>query len=283
MRSMFLRNSILLAAAGAAPTGALAVAGAAPTGADFDAAPFPSAPVNLNASQWIGHFADGRPYNASLAIYDPRKLSIALSPNGCVDHAPVSATAKFAGCAYAVNGGFFDFPPKAACEGNLVISGGVRQFPSDALTNIAVNATHAIAGYLANGSMALSLGISSLVSGRGWLVRGGKQYVNSSRECGPNDSFVRELAPRTGVGVRADGAGMLLTIDGIEGTSLAAGCSLWEFADLFLELGATVAVNLDGGGSTTAVYDGKVFNKPHCADTWTVCERAVTSVACVAA
>jgi hypothetical protein len=64
--------------------------------------------VPLNASQWTGHFADGRPYNASLAIFDPRKLSIALSPNGCVDHAPVSATAKFASCAYAVNGGFFD-------------------------------------------------------------------------------------------------------------------------------------------------------------------------------
>lgn len=274
MRGVFLGSSILLA-----------FAGAAPTGADYDATPFPSAPVRLNASQWTGHFPDGRPYNASLATFDPRKLSIALSPNGCVDHAPVSATAKYAGCAYAVNGGFFDFPPKAACEGNLVIGGGVRQFPSDALTNIAVNGTHALAGYLTNGSMALSLGVSSLVSGRGWLVRGGKQYVNASREWpgGPNDPFVRELAPRTGVGVRGDGTGMLLTIDGIEGTSLAAGCSLWEFANLFLDLGAIQAVNMDGGGSTTAVYNGKVFNKPHCADTWTVCERAVTSVACVAA
>jgi exopolysaccharide biosynthesis protein len=35
-----------------------------------------------------------------------------------------------------------------------------------------------------------------------------------------------------------------------------------ELAAFLLELGATDAMNLDGGGSTTMFLDGKVMNKP---------------------
>jgi exopolysaccharide biosynthesis protein len=253
---------------------------------DWDATPFPLSNVLLNVSQWTGRFpGTNRQYNASLAIFDPRKFSIALGANGCVQHAPVSDTAKGANCTYSTNAGFFAFPPHAACEGNLFLGGALKQFLSPSLANVAVNGTHSLAGYFASGSSASAVGPSSLVSGRGWLVRRGRSYVNSSREFpdAGTDGFVREWAPRTGAGVRADGAGMLLTIDGIEGTSQAAGGSLWEFADLLVELGAALAVNLDGGGSTTAVYKGAVFNKPHCADSWTVCERDVTTITCVGA
>jgi hypothetical protein len=38
--------------------------------------------------------------------------------------------------------------------------------------------------------------------------------------------------------------------------------TLREFADLFSSLGATWALNLDGGGSTTMVVDGDVKNRP---------------------
>ena len=52
------------------------------------------------------------------------------------------------------------------------------------------------------GSSASAVGPSSLVSGRGWLVRRGRSYVNSSREFpdAGTDGFVREWAPRTGAG-----------------------------------------------------------------------------------
>lgn len=44
----------------------------------------------------------------------------------------------------------------------------------------------------------------------------------------------------------------------------------------------TQAVNLDGGGSTTAVYNGRIYNRPTCADTpEPVCERAVTTIVCI--
>lgn len=193
-------------------------------GDDWSSLPFPPS-CEFNATQWAGRFpGTARPYNASLAIFDPRKFSVAMSADGCVQHAPVTTTAKDAQCLYATNAGFFDFPPHAACEGNLFLGGALKQFLSPLLTNIAVNGTHALVGYFASGATAVAVRPASLVSGRGWLVRDGKSYVNASREFpqAATDGFVREWAPRTGAGVRADGAGMLLTIDGIEGTSQAA-------------------------------------------------------------
>lgn len=39
--------------------------------------------------------------------------------------------------------------------------------------------------------------------------------------------------------------------------------------------------NLDGGGSSVSVKDGKVIDKPTCMDTSLVCERPVTSITCM--
>lgn len=57
-------------------------------------------------------------------------------------------------------------------------------------------------------------------------------------------------------------------------------------ADLLVDLGVQNAINLDGGGSATAVQNGTVVNFPsdECPAAYhgvtTSCERAVTSVTC---
>lgn len=45
-------------------------------------------------------------------------------------------------------------------------------------------------------------------------------------------------------------------------TKKSAGLSLYEMADFLQSLGATVAYNLDGGGSSTMVFQGEVVNNP---------------------
>ena len=236
---------------------------AAPTGDDWVALPFPSAPAALNATKFAGKFrTTGRAYSATLATFDPRKWSVGLPPNGCVDHATTSSSATLLSCAYAANAGFFDFPPHAACEGNLILAGSVKQFTAAARVNVAANATHTMIGYSSNATVA-SVAPTSLVSGLFWLVRNGAPYVTQSREYpaqGKAPTFVTEKAPRTGSGVRADGVGLTLAVDGIEGRS--EGADLFEFSDLFIEMGAVVAMNNDGGGSTTTALHGKVFNTP---------------------
>jgi exopolysaccharide biosynthesis protein len=41
-----------------------------------------------------------------------------------------------------------------------------------------------------------------------------------------------------------------------------SGMTLGELASLMVELGAESAINLDGGGSTSLVRDGRLVNRP---------------------
>lgn len=66
------------------------------------------------------------------------------------------------------------------------------------------------------------------------------------------------LNPRTALGQRADGAVLLLTVDGRQATSL--GATMSDMVDVMLAFGAVNAGNLDGGGSTVCYYDKTVMN-----------------------
>jgi phosphodiester glycosidase len=66
--------------------------------------------------------------------------------------------------------------------------------------------------------------------------------------------------PRTGIGRRGDGRLLLVVVDGRRKGSV--GMTLLEFAKLFRNLGATDALNLDGGGSSTMVVKGAIMNRP---------------------
>ncbi len=57
-------------------------------------------------------------------------------------------------------------------------------------------------------------------------------------------------APRTAVGIRADGSVILYTIDGRQ-SGYSVGASYTQVAERLIELGCVEAVALDGGGSTT--------------------------------
>ena len=45
-------------------------------------------------------------------------------------------------------------------------------------------------------------------------------------------------------------------------SSESAGMTMPEFAQLFVDLGAQTAYNLDGGGSATMYFNGEVVNNP---------------------
>lgn len=72
--------------------------------------------------------------------------------------------------------------------------------------------------------------------------------------------LVRGREPRTVLATKPDGTVLLITIDGRRRRSW--GASMEQAAFLARRLGATQAVNLDGGGSTTFVARGHVLNHP---------------------
>jgi len=74
-------------------------------------------------------------------------------------------------------------------------------------------------------------------------------------------TFVASRQPRTLAGVRPDGTLLLVTVDGRR-PGWSVGMTLPEAARLMRSLGATDALNLDGGGSTTMTVRGQVVNRP---------------------
>lgn len=119
--------------------------------------------------------------------------------------------------------------------------------------------------------VAVSVGISAnadhikaAIGGNYALVTHGNPM---ERPDGSKDAMIDSLHPRTAIGFSDDGKIMyLVTVDGRSDKS--RGMSLPELARLMKELGATEAMNLDGGGSTTMIVrhagdgSGEVVNVP---------------------
>jgi N-acetylglucosamine-1-phosphodiester alpha-N-acetylglucosaminidase len=255
-------------------------------GDDLDVFPWRSAPFSpLVARSWNGSAPHtGRAYTGHVGIVqDSSQFSFELPANGCKIRNNVSAVAPAFGCTVATNGGFFSFA--GACEGDAIINGSTVIWGGEdrAVFGVVPGKKSTMIGYVSNSTVG-SYGFYSLLSGLGFLVRNGANYVNSSHEFQPSpggSSFVTEKAPRTAVGVTADGSLFLAVVDGIE--VLGVGPDLYEFADILIqEVGAQAAINLDGGGSSDMTYEGQIFSRPTCEDQpEPICERPVTTIACI--
>jgi Phosphodiester glycosidase len=104
----------------------------------------------------------------------------------------------------------------------------------------------------------------SIVSAAPILLRDGQEAIDAVREgvFDPRDlfdyGFSAERHARTIAGIDRHGRLLLVTADGVPGVS--EGLTLSEEAELMRTLGATDAMNLDGGGSTTFVVNGSTVN-----------------------
>jgi exopolysaccharide biosynthesis protein len=67
--------------------------------------------------------------------------------------------------------------------------------------------------------------------------------------------------PRTGIGIIDENHFVFIVVDG-RSPGYSNGVTLTEFAQIFKDLGCTDAYNMDGGGSSTMVFLGRVVNNP---------------------
>ena len=74
-------------------------------------------------------------------------------------------------------------------------------------------------------------------------------------------TFAGDLHPRTAIGALPDGRALLLVADGRHPPE-RVGISLHDLARVLIGMGAREAINLDGGGSTAMVVQGKLVNVP---------------------
>ncbi len=102
------------------------------------------------------------------------------------------------------------------------------------------------------------------------LIINGEISVDSDDEVGK----AMTSNPRTAVGYLGDNHYVLVVADGR--TSASEGLSLLQLAEFMQTLGVIQAYNLDGGGSSTMYYNGKVINNP--TTNGSVAERKVSDI-----
>ena len=103
------------------------------------------------------------------------------------------------------------------------------------------------------------------------LVESGQIAVTENDEVG----MAMASNPRTAIGTVAKNHYLFVVSDGR--TSESAGLSLYELANFMKSLGATKVYNLDGGGSSTMVFQGEVVNNPTTNGN-KISERAVSDI-----
>ena len=99
-----------------------------------------------------------------------------------------------------------------------------------------------------------------VTNGVSMLLRDGRIDVTWEQEKA-SKSFAEMRHPRTAVAKLKDGKFLMIAVDGRH-PGVSVGMTLKELADYLLSIGATDAMNLDGGGSTTMFVGGKVVNVP---------------------
>ena len=106
------------------------------------------------------------------------------------------------------------------------------------------------------------------------LVEDGQVVVSTGEEV----DQAMTSNPRTAIGQISALHYLVIVSDGR--TSESAGLTLYQLATLFAQRGCTVAYNLDGGGSSTMVFNGNVVNNPTSGGS--IAERAVSDIVYIA-
>lgn len=103
-------------------------------------------------------------------------------------------------------------------------------------------------------------GATQAIGGGPTLVLSGKnQRFNDGDDESYQLSSMRERHPRSAIGW-SDSEFIWVSVDGRQRASI--GMRMDELAALMMELGCKEAMNLDGGGSSTLWFEGKVRNRP---------------------
>lgn len=167
-----------------------------------------------------------------------------------------SAAAARSGAVLAVNaGGFFSHEGQLLPVGITVVDGEVLTFADTHLSFVGFNRS----GQLVGGPISTREELDALdvLHGASFLptlLRGGvKQPIPST--------WANTRHPRTMIGHFDNGDLLVIVIDGRR-AGWSMGVTLEEAQDKLLEFRVRDAYNLDGGGSSTFYYNGKVFNRP---------------------
>ena len=200
--------------------------------------------ARIIGKRWSGYIA---------VIDDPMRVSLSVCPvfSSELRGSSVAEHAENSGAVLAINGGGFEDPDGAGKGaipmGNVVANGELRW--NSYGSTVGMDA----AGQLHVGEFS---GLRCMELGLQWAVSYGPTLVENGEIRAGLDGLY--LEPRTAVGQRADGAVILVVIQGRQPAAL--GVSRQELAEIMVEYGAVNAGNLDGGASSDMFFRGEYVN-----------------------
>ncbi|AJA48735.1 exopolysaccharide biosynthesis protein [Clostridium pasteurianum DSM 525 = ATCC 6013] len=217
---------------------------------------------------------DGKKFTGlMLVVHDPTRVKIGYSSKLGDVGEKTSQIAKNNDAIAAINGGGFQDKAKnstatwtgtGALPTGIIISGGKLIYPKE---NVDYNQKYiGVTGITKEGRLVvgdhsinelMKYNVKEAICFGPTLIAGGTLMTRDSYGR-PIDS--QGANPRTAIGQRADGAILMLAIDGRQG--LQMGATIGDVQRVMKEQGAVNAVNLDGGASTTLYYNGSVQNNP---------------------
>jgi exopolysaccharide biosynthesis protein len=213
-------------------------------------------------------------YVADVVLSDAKYLKAALAGNtyGRNIKAATSEIAATQNAIFAINGDYYGFRDSGYVLRNGVLyrdsaryDGDDEALVIDAAGNFSIihESQESIKSLSAKGAwQILSFGPA--------LVENGKIVVDTASEV----SQSMNSNPRTAIGQISNLHYVFIVSDGR--TAENQGLSLLELAQEFQERGCVTAYNLDGGGSSTMYFNGKIVNNP--TDGRTAKEREVSDI-----
>ncbi|MEA5051810.1 MAG: phosphodiester glycosidase family protein [Oscillospiraceae bacterium] len=210
--------------------------------------------------------------DVTVSSADYLKTAFAQSAYGRNVTETTSAIAQENNAILAINGDYYGARTAGWVIRNGVLYRDAADSGTDALAVMADGSFEIVAqGGGTTADELLAGGAQQVFSFGPALVTDGTIAVSEDEEVGK----AKASNPRTAVGIVGELHYLFVVSDGR--TSESAGLSLWQLAEFMQSLGATTAYNLDGGGSSTMVFNGEVVNNPTTNGT-TIKERSVSDI-----
>jgi exopolysaccharide biosynthesis protein len=203
-------------------------------------------------------------YVADVTVSDASVLRSAFAQNkfGTNIIENTSTTAQANNAIFAINGDYYGFRTSG-----IVIRNGVIYRDEPARQGLAIYSDGTMKLYdetTTSAEQLLADGVLNTLSFGPGLLQDG-QIISGIDDVEVDTNFgnhsVQGNQPRTGIGVISPNHFVFVAVDG-RATGYSRGVTMTEFAQIFKDLGATTAYNLDGGGSTTMYFNGAVINSP---------------------
>lgn len=197
-------------------------------------------------------------YVADVQLADISLLKTALAGNTYARNLTETTSVQAAnvGAILAINGDYYGAQERGYVLRNGVLYRASAQSGTDALVIGADGNFRIIHEGETSADTLVREGAWQVLTFGPALIKDGQVTVSSSDEVGR----AMTSNPRTAIGQISEGHYLLVVSDGR--TKESTGLSLRQLAELMQALGAQVAYNLDGGGSSTMVFHGRVVNSP---------------------